>query len=116
MNVILFGEAELGEYHVPMHIQTVEQLFTTLGNPPEESQGIPYAIQALLYKRDLYYIRVKEEGFNTMDYLRGFKKLKEIPRSMPSAYRALVMLKLSTQRGRCATCLSQPKKTSLTIC
>ena len=47
----------------------------TLGNPPEGSRGIFFAIQFLLYEQELIYIRVKEEGFSTKDYLKGIKNL-----------------------------------------
>lgn len=46
-----------------------------LGHPPADSVGIDYAIQAILYKRELIFFRVREEGFSLPDYLEGVKLL-----------------------------------------
>lgn len=75
-SIFLFGEAEKGDFCTPLLCKSLPQLADTLGNPPEESQGISYAIQALLYERELIYFRVKEEGFSTQDYMRGLKWLQ----------------------------------------
>lgn len=74
--VFLFGEAERGDFCTPLFCRSLPQLADTLGNPPEESLGIFYAVQAILYQRELIYFRVKEEGFSTQDYLRGLKLLQ----------------------------------------
>ena len=37
--------------------------------------SIYFAIQFLLYEHELIYIRVKEEGFSTKNYLKGMKLL-----------------------------------------
>jgi hypothetical protein len=74
--VFLFGEAEKGEFCTPLICKSLPQLADTLGNPPEESQGILYAVQALLFERELIFFRVKEEGFSTQDYMRGLKLLQ----------------------------------------
>lgn len=74
--IFLFGEAEKGDFCTPLWFKSLPQLVELLGNPPEESQGIPYAIQTLLYGKELIYFRVKEEGFSTPDYVRGLKLLK----------------------------------------
>jgi hypothetical protein len=47
-----------------------------LGHPPPESVGLSYAVQALLFGRELIYFRVKEEGFSVADYMRGFRLLE----------------------------------------
>lgn len=73
----LFGEAEKGEFQVPYFCKSLEQLVEYLGNPPPESRGLYYAVQALLYQRDLFFFRVKEEGFSQSDYLCGFQFLKK---------------------------------------
>jgi len=73
--VALFGEAEKGQIAEPIKISDLGQLADYLGNPPEESVGITLAIQALLYKRDILYLRVQEEGFSTEDYLTGLRNL-----------------------------------------
>ncbi len=74
--VFLFGEAEKGEFCTPLICRSLPQLADSLGNPPDESQGILYAVQALLYERELIFFRVKEEGFSTQDYMRGLKLLQ----------------------------------------
>lgn len=77
LKIFLFGEAEKGEYCIPFTCKSLPQLADTFGNPPEESQGLIYAVQALLYERDLIYFRVKEEGFSIGDYMRGIKLLED---------------------------------------
>jgi hypothetical protein len=73
--IFLFGEAEKGDFCTPLLCRSLPQLAETFGNPPEESLGIPYAVQALMYDRELIYFRVKEEGFSISDYMRGIKLL-----------------------------------------
>lgn len=74
--IALFGEAEKGEFHVPYLCQTLEQLDDFFGNPPPESQGLFYAVQALLFQRDLIFFRVREEGYSVEDYLVGVEILE----------------------------------------
>jgi hypothetical protein len=74
--IFLFGEAEKGDFCTPLLLKSLPQLAETFGNPPAESEGIRYAVQALLYERELLYYRVKEEGFSIGDYLRGLKMLE----------------------------------------
>ena len=75
--VALFGEAEKGDYQKPSLCGSVEQLLDLFGNPPIDSKGIFYAIQALLYQRSLLFFRVKEEGFSYEDYAFGLNLLKK---------------------------------------
>jgi hypothetical protein len=74
--IFLFGEAEKGEFCAPILCRSLPQLAEMLGNPPEETRGIPYAIKTLLYDQELIYFRVKQEGFSTQDYMRGLKLLE----------------------------------------
>lgn len=74
--VALFGESEKGDCLKPCLCRTVEQLLDLFGNPPLHSQGIYYAIQALLYRRALLFFRVREEGYSYEDYLFGLHLLK----------------------------------------
>lgn len=74
--IALFGEAEKGEYRLPYFCNSLDQLVDYLGNPPEQSRGLFYAIQALLYQRQLIFFRVQEEGFSIPDYLGGVSLLK----------------------------------------
>ncbi len=74
--VFLFGEAEKGEPCTPLICTSLFQLSDMLGNPPEGSLGIDYAVQTLLYQRELIFFRVHEEGFSTEDYMRGLHALQ----------------------------------------
>ena len=73
--IFLFGESEKGKYCTPMRFNTLPDLSQELGNPPDDSTGIDYAVQLLLFDRELIYYRVKEEGFAKEDYQRGVKLL-----------------------------------------
>ncbi len=75
-SIFLFGEAEKGDFCTPLLLKSLPQLAEICGNPPPESLGISYAVQALLYERELIYFRVKEEGFSISDYMRGLKLLE----------------------------------------
>lgn len=72
----LFGEAEKGDYQTAYYMRSLPQLVDYLGNPPPNSQGLFYAVQALLYERQLIFFRVKEEGFSHQDYFSGLKLLQ----------------------------------------
>jgi hypothetical protein len=76
--VALFGEAEKGQFKVPYVLKDMPQIIDVLGNPPEESQGLYFAIQAMLFQRELIYFRVEEEGFSLPDYYTGLKHLENI--------------------------------------
>ena len=75
--IALFGEAERGEFKTAYFCQNLEQLNEFFGNPPESSKGLYYAVQALLFKRNLIYFRVVEEGFSIQDYLTGLNLLEQ---------------------------------------
>lgn len=47
-----------------------------LGNPPPNSLGLYFAVQALLFSRQIIFIRVKEEGYSFQDYFMGLKLLQ----------------------------------------
>lgn len=74
--IFLFGEAEKGDFCTPLLCKSLPHLAETFGNPPEESLGLLYAVQALMFERELIYFRVKEEGFSTADYMRGIRLLQ----------------------------------------
>ena len=76
--VALFGEAEKGEYQTPYFCENLPQLVEYLGNPPPESYGLFFAVQALLYKRNILFFRVREEGFSLQDYQQGVHFLKSL--------------------------------------
>lgn len=77
--IALFGEAEKGDFICPYLCNTLSQLVDYFGQPPSESRGLFYAIQALLYRRQLLFFRVREEGFSVPDYLRGADLLRKNP-------------------------------------
>lgn len=74
--IALFGESERGQFKDPYLLQGLPELMDRLGNPPEDSEGLFFAIQALLYKRTVIYFRVVEEGFSKGDYFVGLKYLQ----------------------------------------
>lgn len=74
--VALFGEAEKGQFKKAHVVRELPQLIDTLGNPPPESAGLFFAIQTLLYQRELIYFRVEEEGFSLPDYFYGLTYLQ----------------------------------------
>ena len=74
--IALFGEAEKGHWEKPHLVKDLAGLIDLLGNPPPESDGLFFAIQALLYKREVIYFRVQEEGFSKADYFSGLKILQ----------------------------------------
>ncbi len=76
LKVAAFGEAEKGQYAYPYTVKNLSELVESLGNPPKDSQGLLYAIQALLYERDLIFFRVEEEGFHIPSYVKGLKILE----------------------------------------
>ncbi len=81
--VALFGESEKGDFRKAYYCQNLVQLLDFLGGPPsEECQGLKFAIQAILYQREVIFIRVHEEGFSTNDYLKGLVLLED-RRSIP---------------------------------
>ncbi len=75
--VALFGEAEKGAFKTPHKLRKLPQLVDLLGNPPGESEGLFFAIQAILYNRDLIFFRVAEEGYSHIDYFHGLKYLED---------------------------------------
>ncbi len=76
LTIALFGEAEKGPLHTPFLLHSLPELPDNLGNPPKESQGLFFAVQALLYHRELIFFRVEEEGFSVNDYMTGLNFLK----------------------------------------
>lgn len=75
--IAIFGEAERGEYRVAYFCENLIQLDEFFGNPPLGSSGLFYAVQALLFQRDLIFFRVPEEGFSTDDYISGLNLLRQ---------------------------------------
>lgn len=73
--IFLFGEAQKGSFCTPLRFKTLPDLAEELGNPPTDSNGIDFAVQLILFDRELIYYRVKEEGFAKDDYERGVKLL-----------------------------------------
>ncbi|MCY3974539.1 MAG: hypothetical protein OXF02_03220 [Simkaniaceae bacterium] len=82
-SVALFGEAERGGFAIPTPVKTLPELRERLGDPPKDSVGLFLAVQFLLFRYDLTYIRVEEEGFSRGDYLRGMEELMKEERTEP---------------------------------
>jgi hypothetical protein len=81
--IALFGEAEKGEFCFPLAFSHLPILADTLGNPPDGSHGLHLAVQTLIFEKDIFYVRVKEEGFSVRDYERGLYLLKQNHPSHP---------------------------------
>lgn len=75
--VALFGESEKGAFKIPHSLRHLPHLFELLGNPPEESQGLFFAVQAILYNREILFFRVMDEGFSRPEYFQGLKLLED---------------------------------------
>ena len=73
--IALFGEAEKGKFKIPYKCKSLIQLLNTFGNPPKDSFGLTFAIQALMYEREVLFFRDKEEGFGYNDYFPPLKNL-----------------------------------------
>jgi hypothetical protein len=80
--IAILGEAEKGKFNIPHFPKDLSQLIDCLGNPPAESCGLYFAIQALLFQRNLIYCRVEEEGFSDRDYFAGLKMLRKLPNDL----------------------------------
>jgi len=83
--VALFGEAERGAFGKLLYFKTVQDLSFTLGNPPEDTIALGLAVQALMFRRDLIFVRVENEGFSKKNYLEGLHLLDEHPPANPLA-------------------------------
>lgn len=70
--LVLFGEAERGEFHAGYYCKTLEELVFCFGNPPIGSRGLDFAVQTLLFNRSILFFRVEEEGYSIDDYAHGF--------------------------------------------
>ncbi len=75
--IALFGEAEKGAFRTPHILKALPQMFDYLGSPPRDSEGLFFAVQALLYTREVVFFRVEEEGFSAGDYFSGLKFLTD---------------------------------------
>ena len=76
--VALFGEAEKGLLDTIYFCRTLRELFEYLGEPPDETHGIYFAVQTLLFGKQILYYRVREEGVSLEDYFSGLRLLKDI--------------------------------------
>lgn len=76
--VALFGEAEKGTFEAAYICDSLIELSEYLGGPPsQQAQGLPFAIQSLLFNRGVIFFRVHEEGFSKEDYLKGLQFLEQ---------------------------------------
>lgn len=79
MTIALFGEAEKGSLDFICPCRTLEELFERYGEPPEDTSGLYFAVQTILYGMSVLYFRVKEEGVSVEDYTLGLKILRKAP-------------------------------------
>ena len=87
--VAIFGESECGKEGILMQIDELGHLVDLLGNPTENSLGVPMAIQSCLYERRILFYQIKEEGFTIKDYMEGFQLIKQRPLPCPLSAIAL---------------------------
>ncbi len=73
----IFGEAEKGKFGFFYKINSLDGLYGTFGNPPEESEGLALAVQGLLFNYEVIFFRVEEEGFSFEDYHKGLNLLRQ---------------------------------------
>lgn len=78
-SIALFGEAEKGSFNHGFMCGEIVELMDYVGNPPPNSLGLYYAIQALMYNYQLLFFRVEEEGFSKEHYFNGIQLLVESP-------------------------------------
>ncbi len=78
----LFGQAEKGLRDTVYFCRSLRELFDQLGEAPQNTRGIYFAIQALLYGTSVIYFCVKEEGVSADDYISGFRYLRHISPSI----------------------------------
>jgi hypothetical protein len=94
--VALFGESEKGEFQLAHFCDTLDQLVSVFGHPPDSSLGMRYAIQALMYQYRLIFFRVHEEGYSTSDYLLGLHFLQN--RQLISSLSAICLPGVSNEQ------------------
>ena len=81
--VFLFGEAEKGDFCKPYLCRSLPQLAETFGHPPMDTLGLFFAIQTLLFQKEIIFFRVKEEGFSYEEYRKGLRLL-QVKEAIPS--------------------------------
>jgi hypothetical protein len=81
--VFLFGEAEKGDFCKPHLCKSLPQLADTFGHPPMDTMGLTFAIQTLLFRKEIIFFRVKEEGFSLNEYRKGLRLL-QVKEAIPS--------------------------------
>ena len=81
--IALFGEAEKGELTTIYLCKSIDELYKFFGQPPQDSKGLFFAVQTLLFGKELLYFRVREEGLSVDDYLAGLHLLEDYPRTLP---------------------------------
>lgn len=75
ISVAVFGQASKGETSNVYTINSHQELFCKIGDAPEGSKGIQYALEALDYGRRVYFIPVREEGCNSAEYYVALPRL-----------------------------------------
>ena len=57
--IFLFGEAEKGEFGIPLSCSSLTHLLESLGSPPNESLGIHFAVQGSPLQKKAYFLQGK---------------------------------------------------------
>lgn len=76
--VTLAGEAEHGEICRGYLCSSLIELWDIFGEPPNESEGLIFAVQSLLLGKKVLYYRIDEEGFSKEEYDICLKNLDTV--------------------------------------
>jgi hypothetical protein len=79
----LFGSSQKGAHNEFFFHKSLLDLWLALGEPPSETEGLYFAIQAILYGKSVLFFRVAEEGENNDDYHKGLQLLRDNSSSLP---------------------------------
>ncbi len=75
--ICIFGEAGKGIFETFLPCHSLIELYEFLGNPPNESLGIAYAVQSILFNHSVLFYRVDEEGSGVEKYRIGLEILEK---------------------------------------
>lgn len=77
LRIAIFGQVAKGKESAVYVIKSLKDLFTQLGCSSQDGKALSFAIKALHYGREVYFVPVKEEGFNPQEYRTGVKNLNK---------------------------------------
>lgn len=75
--IACFGQTSKGRFGQPYYLKNAKSILSILGKVPEDTLGMPFALEMLKAHKDILFFRVAEEGLSLDDYLRGLQFLKK---------------------------------------